>query len=168
VLNELCKKDTDWRDIAYKICKDKFQADDLVNDMYLKLHETGKRYDEINEWYIWVTIANLHRNILKKTRPFIELSQDLTEYIDSSINRDKNYLGLIVKRYEQIDAENQSVLEQRMKVSKALDKMDLWDREILYHTSEKSLRDLERLTGISVNTLFREKHKALEKLKAIL
>ena len=38
MLNEICKKDKYWRTIAFAICKDKDLADDLVQDMYVKLH----------------------------------------------------------------------------------------------------------------------------------
>jgi len=36
-INELAKHDTKWREIAFKITWDKTKADDLVQDMYLKL-----------------------------------------------------------------------------------------------------------------------------------
>jgi DNA-directed RNA polymerase specialized sigma24 family protein len=42
VLEELSKKDEYWRQIAFKICKDKYLADDLVNEMYLKLYNNEK------------------------------------------------------------------------------------------------------------------------------
>mgnify|MGYP003661890430 CR=1 FL=1 len=39
ILEELSKKDKEWRKAAYVICKDKMLADDLVQEMYFKLME---------------------------------------------------------------------------------------------------------------------------------
>ena len=43
MVEQLSKKDAYWRKIAFNICKDKSTADDLVNDMYLKLYDCKKR-----------------------------------------------------------------------------------------------------------------------------
>jgi hypothetical protein len=43
--------------------------------------------------------------------------------------------------------------------------LSLWDREVLLHTSERSLRELSKATGISVSVLHYGKHNALKKLK---
>ena len=37
ILAELAKKDAQWRKMAFQICKDKDLADELVQEMYLKL-----------------------------------------------------------------------------------------------------------------------------------
>jgi len=56
MLETLCKKDSYWRQIAYKICKDRMQADDLVSEMYLRLADCKK---EINDFYVIITIKNI-------------------------------------------------------------------------------------------------------------
>ncbi len=56
MLEKLAIKDKQWRQIAYKICKDRMLADDLVSEMYLKLANNTK---EINDFYVIVTIKNL-------------------------------------------------------------------------------------------------------------
>lgn len=56
MLETLCKKDAYWRQIAYKICKDRMQADDLVSEMYLRLADCKK---EINDFYVIITIKNI-------------------------------------------------------------------------------------------------------------
>ena len=144
MLDELSKRDKDWRNIAYKICGDKSLADDLVQDMYLKLHD--KSYDKINEWFVWVTIRNIFLNGLKQKHKNHEISIELFYNIEDVINNDET----LIKRKE---------------ISEALDALDLWDREILLQTAEKSLRKLSKETGISVMTLFYNKKIALKKLK---
>lgn len=63
MIEELALKDTIWRKVALKICKDKMLADDLVNDMYLKLYDCQK---EINDFYVIRTIRNLFLDHIKQ------------------------------------------------------------------------------------------------------
>lgn len=144
MLKELSKQDKRWRQIAYKICKDKQLADDLVQEMYLKLYD--KKYDKINEWFIWVTIKNIYLNIIKQKRYKHEISIELFYNIEDLKSDDV-------------------ILEKRKQINDALDALDLWDREILLQTSEKSLRDLSEETGLTVSTLHYNKKIALKKLK---
>lgn len=65
MLEELCKKDTYWRKVAFKICRDKMLADDLVSEMYLKLANCDK---EINDFYVIVTIKNIFLQDLKNKK----------------------------------------------------------------------------------------------------
>lgn len=65
MLEKLAIKDKQWRQIAFKICKDKMWADDLVNEMYLKLANNTK---EINDFYVIVTIKNLFLQEIKNKK----------------------------------------------------------------------------------------------------
>lgn len=61
----LALKDSFWRKTAFIICKDKMLSDDLVNDMYLKLHDCNK---EINDFYVIRTIRNLFLDHIKSNK----------------------------------------------------------------------------------------------------
>jgi len=63
MIEQLCKKDKFWRIVAYRICKDKFKADDIVQDMYLRLYDCKK---EINDFYVIITMKNIFLGNLKK------------------------------------------------------------------------------------------------------
>lgn len=65
MLEELSKKDTYWRKVAFNICKDKMLADDLVNDMYLKLYNCTK---EINDFYVVMVLRNSFLSQLKSKK----------------------------------------------------------------------------------------------------
>lgn len=65
MLEELCKKDHKWREIAFKICKDKMLADDIVQDMYLKLADNKK---QINDFYVIIVMRNLFLDHIKKDK----------------------------------------------------------------------------------------------------
>lgn len=62
MLEILAQKDALWRKIAFKICKDRMLADDLVSEMYLKLSNCTK---EINDFYVIRTIRNLFLDHIK-------------------------------------------------------------------------------------------------------
>ena len=54
-LEDLAKEDSRWRMVALKLCGDKDMADDLVQEMYLKVAE----YKSINASFVYRTIKNL-------------------------------------------------------------------------------------------------------------
>ena len=62
MLHQLAKKDSKWREIALKICKDKMLADDIVQEMYLKLANNKK---QINDFYVIIVIRNLFIDEIK-------------------------------------------------------------------------------------------------------
>jgi len=77
MIQQLALKDSFWRKTALIICKDKMLADDLVNDMYLKLYDCKK---EINDFYVIRTIRNLFLDYIKqKNNVSIELFYNLAE-----------------------------------------------------------------------------------------
>ena len=65
MLDELCKKDTQWRRIALNICKDKLLADDLVQDAYLKVYNLNK---DVNDFYFCMTIKSVYLDYLKQKK----------------------------------------------------------------------------------------------------
>jgi len=70
MLEELAKKDSYWRKIALNISKDRMIADDLVNDMYLKLHDSTK---QINDFYVIIVIRNLFLDYVKAKKQKVSL-----------------------------------------------------------------------------------------------
>ena len=52
MLEKLAKRNDDWRNLAYRVCGDYDLAQDLVQQMYLKL----KDYKVVNEAMVAITI----------------------------------------------------------------------------------------------------------------
>jgi RNA polymerase sigma factor (sigma-70 family) len=145
VIEQLAQDDENWRRIAFKICNDKSLADDIVNDMYLTMHDKCKRkYSEISISYVWSVMRNIYLKHIKLNKKTISL-EEFHNIEDLRIDND--------------------VLEDRIIINDALNELSLWDREVLLHTSERSLRELSKATGISVSVLHYGKHNALKKLK---
>ena len=65
MLEILATKDSKWREIALKICKDKMLADDIVQEMYLKLADCQK---QINDFYVIIVMKNIFLDHIKKEK----------------------------------------------------------------------------------------------------
>jgi DNA-directed RNA polymerase specialized sigma24 family protein len=76
MLEELAKRDTQWRKIAFNICKDRELADDLVQEMYLKLADCSK---EINDYFVIIVIRNLFLNIVKQNKTVYLEDRDIED-----------------------------------------------------------------------------------------
>jgi DNA-directed RNA polymerase specialized sigma24 family protein len=77
MLKQLSLKDAYWRKIAYSICKDKMLADDIVSEMYIKLHDCKKT---INDFYVIVTMKNIFLQEIKTKRTTsIDLYPNITD-----------------------------------------------------------------------------------------
>ena len=63
MINELAKKDAQWRKMSYQICKDKDLADELVQEMYIKLSSKTK---PLSDGYIFVTLRSLFYDSLDR------------------------------------------------------------------------------------------------------
>jgi hypothetical protein len=69
VLEVLAKRHSEWIKMAMSLRVSKTDADELVSGMYLKMHDYVKDVDrimysktEVNTFYIYKTIQNLHRS----------------------------------------------------------------------------------------------------------
>jgi DNA-directed RNA polymerase specialized sigma24 family protein len=83
ILEELAKKDAVWRKMAFQICKDKDLADELVQEMYLKLYQNTNL---IKEGYIYTVLRNLFYDYTKSQKDIIvdfsNIEIEDTEYIE--------------------------------------------------------------------------------------
>jgi DNA-directed RNA polymerase specialized sigma24 family protein len=83
ILAELAKKDAQWRKMAFQICKDKDLADELVQEMYLKLYQNTNL---IKEGYIYTVLRNLFYDYAKQQKDIIvdfsNIEIEDTEYIE--------------------------------------------------------------------------------------
>ena len=139
MLEELAKLDSEWRKIATKICGNKDLADDMVQDMYIKMHRLQPKY--WNKHYISYAIYHLFINHIKESKKTVYLEDILfTDTEDSEITKD------------------------RLRIIKVLDEVSIVDKQVLLATHEKSLREASKDLFMSHMTLHNKKKKAFEKL----
>ena len=127
MLEELAKKDAQWRKMAFQICKDKDLADELVQEMYLKLYQNTNL---IKEGYIYTVLRNLFYDYTKHQKDI------LIDFSNIEILDDGDYI-------EPIDY-------------KALIKGLTWYERTMFELSTLvGQRELSRQTGIHIQTIHR-------------
>jgi RNA polymerase sigma factor (sigma-70 family) len=141
MLEKLALKDTQWRNISYSICKDRMLADDLTQEMYLRLMHINK---EINDFYVILTIKNLYIDFLKQQSKTIPLGK-----LDFSFETKINDFSLTDKEIEILNDFNN---------------LKFYEREIIELASEKSLRKIAKEYNLHYAFVFRTKRDALNKI----
>ena len=127
ILAELAKKDAQWRKMAFQICKDKDLADELVQEMYLKLYQNTNL---IKDGYIYTVLRNLFYDYTKQQKDII------IDFSNIEILDDGDYI-------EPIDY-------------KALIKGLTWYERTMFELSTLvGQRELSRQTGIHIQTIHR-------------
>lgn len=146
MLEELCKRDKDWRRMAFHICKSKELADDIVQDMYLKFSNYKK---PLNDYYIFFAIKHIFTDYLRKENIKVELNENLCNF-------------------DEYDYETDQIKELALEKVKQL---PYFEKELLTVTQEISQRQLARETDISFivinQTIKKTKKQLWEELKKI-
>jgi RNA polymerase sigma factor (sigma-70 family) len=141
MLQELAKRDKDWRKMAFQICGNKMTADDLVQDMYLKFSNyDGEKV--LNDYYVFFAIRSLFLDSIKK-RKIETISNDIE--------------NLEVK--DEIYCNETDFLKEL--ILKEVDSLPYFERETLKVTQVISQRELARQTDISFETI----NKTIKKTK---
>ena len=105
MIKELSKYHNQWINYATKICGNHDDAQDLVQDMYLKMHDIDK---EVNHSYIYCVIKNIFLDQYRKNKvkekavyyqeEYTEQNEeiDFTAAYEESLKELKSYKQLIV------------------------------------------------------------------------
>jgi hypothetical protein len=111
IIHELAKKDAQWRKMALQICKCKDLADELVQNMYIKLSE---RTIPVSDGYIFVTLRSLFYDSLKNNDILIDDFSKF-EIEDEEYNEGIDYSDLAkdLTWYERTMFEQSTLLGQR-------------------------------------------------------
>ena len=139
ILKELSKKDKLWRQIALRICGDKMLADDLVQNMYLKLMNKTRWTD----YYVTNCMYWIFLDLKKKAK---DVRMEELHYVED-----------MTRTFEPND-EQQLVLDE-------FDKLDWVRKELLLERIDKSLRQIEREFNINYGYAYRETTKAKEQIR---
>ena len=124
MLEELCKRDKDWRRMAFHICKSKDIADDIVQDMYIKFSNYNK---SLNEYYIFFALKFIFLDYLRKEKTKVELNENLCNFDEYDYDNDKIKELALLK----------------------VNELPYFEKELLTVTQEISQRQLARETDIS-------------------
>ena len=156
-LKVLYKKHNVWIDIVKSFGCNKDTAEDIVQEMYIKIKKSlDKGLDisygekDYNYYYIFLTLKTLFFD-LKKKESKVEFCE--INYIDNFIS-DSIYFDYDINY---------------LKVNKELDKMHWYDKKVyLIIEGGESIAELSRKTHIKYYSLYNTYHKVKEKLKLLL
>lgn len=111
ILVELAKKDAQWRKMAFQICKDKDLADELVQEMYLKL---AYNTNLIKDGYIYTVLRNLFYDYTKSNKDIL-IDFSNIEIIDTEYVEPIDYFQLMkgLTWYERTMFELSTLVGQR-------------------------------------------------------
>ncbi len=141
ILNELSKQDAKWRQIAYNICKDYDLAQDLVQEMYLKLMNRTKW----NDYFVTITLRNLFIDIVRKKK---DVRLEEMHYL-----QDQTY------SFEPTD-EQKTYLDE-------FDRLDWVQQELLLERIDRSLREIEKIYNINYGYVYRQTEEAKKKIRNV-
>ena len=160
ILEELSKRNDEWINIALSICKDKTLANDLVQEMYLRIEKYVKdperitTNDKISSLYIYVTIRNLyfkHQN--NKKRKIIYQYKDYDSFDDNDVfNNDTDSIENDLELLE-MEKAHKKIME---KILQEISTWHWYDEKLfkLYFFTNKSLRNIASETRISLTSIY--------------
>ena len=139
MLERLSKRNEEWRNLAYRICGNYDHAQDLVQQMYLKLAD----YKRVNDAMVAITIKNLWLDLLKKKNREVG--------IDSfhSLPYGENNFEPSDKQIEYLNR---------------FDDLPMVQKELIQESFDKSTREIGREFNINYCYVHRQIHKGLKKI----
>lgn len=157
-MEKLFEKHKDWLRIVLKFGCRKDVAEDIVQDMYLKIGEyLNKKVidimyneEELNYYYIYLTLKSLYFNYSKReSKRVLHNFNECDTYSNELINED------YVNNFEVAE----KVIEEE------LSKLHWYDKKVWDMYQHTNLAELSRNTGIGYRSLYNTKCNVEERLK---
>jgi DNA-directed RNA polymerase specialized sigma24 family protein len=173
ILDILSKRHTEWLNMAKSFKLDNNDANELVQNMYLRMYDYTKdvkrimyNENEINTFYIYITLRNLYyskfTNYKKKNKTilFSDIDKENFKYIINKMSYDIDDFEDNYKKKVNLEAlcnKIDSVIEDWYWYDKKLTK--------LYLNTDMSMRDISKETKISLSSIFNTLTNAKEKIR---
>jgi len=139
MLEKLAKRNDDWRNLAYRICGDYDLAQDLVQQMYLKL----KDYEVVNEAMVAITIKNMWTNILKKKNREVSIEGFYSISDNREVFEPDDYQKIYLDRFK---------------------KLPMVQQELIQESFHKSVRKIGKDFNINYGYVHKKIHEGLKKI----
>jgi DNA-directed RNA polymerase specialized sigma24 family protein len=179
VIDLLAQKNDDWIRMAksFKITDD--QANEIVQEMYLRITDYVKdakkiMYDDkqVNTFYVYITLRNIYYSNFYNTGKNIKNRKVIyfSEIVDNDDARK------LAKYMIEDPEEAQDNIDKKIKLDNLIDKIeeeiDTWywyDKKMtkLYMNTKMSMRDISKETKISLSSIFNTLTNAKEKIREI-
>ena len=145
MLEQLATKNKELLRVAYTITGNIDSAKDIVQDAYIKLYESGKRFEDINDGYIYFTLKSIYNDSVKQstlknrfilTNDFDNVIEDKTDFIEYEIKGLSTWERLVVDAICGRNITNEN-------------------NEIVKHIQGTSMTELSKKTGINYSIIYR-------------
>jgi DNA-directed RNA polymerase specialized sigma24 family protein len=145
MLEQLATKHNEILKVAYKITGDLDIAKDVVQDAYIKLYDSGKKFEEINDSYIYFTLKSIYNDSVKQSS--IKNRYILTNDFDNVIDDQTDLIKYEIKdltRWEKlvVDAVCGRIITNRYNI-------------IVKEIDGISMTNLSKKTGINYSIIYR-------------
>jgi len=156
ILELLAQRHQDWIQMALSFGLDIEDAEDLVQDMYVKLYEKTTyeqiKYgeDDVNTFYVYVTMRNLFYDEKKKQVTKVDVTS-----IKNIANEEECY--------------DKEVLEELLdNMNKCIEGMHWYNKKIfeIYYGKGETIRELSHGSKISPNSIFNTLKNVREEIKS--
>jgi RNA polymerase sigma factor (sigma-70 family) len=150
ILNKIAKKHSDWISICKSFGLDNYSAEDLVQDMYIKIYEWMERNgkngkdliyekESINYYLIFRTLRGL---FIDKYRKESKVKKVTIDYITDLVQEDNN-------------TKQKNITLKMQQLDKLLDDVYWYDKKVFNLISQgMSIAELSKKTGISYYSLY--------------
>jgi DNA-directed RNA polymerase specialized sigma24 family protein len=179
VIDLLAQKNDDWIRMAksFKITDD--QANEIVQEMYLRINDYVKdakkiMFDDkqVNTFYVYITLRNIYYSNFYNTGKNIKNRKVIyfSEIVDNDDARK------LAKYMIEDPEEAQYNIDKKIKLDNLIDKIeeeiDTWywyDKKMtkLYMNTKMSMRDISKETKISLSSIFNTLTNAKEKIREV-
>ena len=160
ILEKLARNHSIWHRMVLGFGANPSIAEDIVQDMYLKIFEMVERGkdisygdDDVNKFYVYLTLKSLHGDYYRQKNKLTVYSTD--------DNPEENKYDLISSNSDYDGKEQLAFEKTYAKVMEVLNELPLSDNYpyfknifIGYNTRELSMRRMAKETGINLNSIF--------------
>jgi len=141
---------------AYNLTNDKFEAQNLIQDLYLKLLELkdAKKIlynNDVNLYYLYKMIKSMYLNSLKKKTSTLPIDEEIINNV-----------------YEEYNYDGDEEFEQMVKLTnEALDEEHWFGSKLLrvYVEEGHSIQSLHKATSISASTIWTQLNKTKKSVR---
>ena len=145
MLEQLATKHNEILKVAYKITGDLDIAKDVVQDAYIKLYDSQKAFEDINDSYIYFTLKSIYNDSVKQSS--LKNRYILTNDFDNVIEDETDLIHYKIKgltRWEKrvVDAVCGRIITNE-------------DNIIVKQLDGVSMTELSKKTGINYSIIYR-------------
>ncbi len=169
ILDLLAEKHEDWINIVVSFGCNRDTAEDLTQEMYIKMHKliskgTNIMYSdtEINYFYVFRTLRTMFIDLTRKQGRVNLMSIDTEEFIN-------HYKNNLAKNSQSYLSDETDINQLYKEVNKVLDDLHWYDKKIYqYIEGGESIKGLSDKTNISYYSIYNTYRKVKSELKKIV